>query len=1667
MAALEPEESENLARWSELANLYYEEELYAEAAEIYERMRAIEATLESEPVLGHSRPWSHLLDRAMLEYGRALGRRGEGLEAYHLLRTYGHAAEAELVLSTHELFEAAEQRYREEWEAAAARLAQGGETGAEGDAGAEGKDEEDFSHWREAGIRLADVLQFRKRWDEVLAIYEELAERLDGDLALHEQVVALHQRAGRMEDAIDRRYRIIAKKRELNRHARRSLAPEGRVVQPLAPDGVGDSRSNFGASRIVYLGRVAGQGGSGRGPSGLYELGADYMKIVQAHLDRRESKRAADVLAKLARDDATTFRWMSWEVVRVIQNFQLGADGLPIMRLLYSYQPDNESTALEYGRVLVKAGNFDEARKVFERLVNRGTRRSWAAGEARADLDRLSARLGLANAETLETLRAAVEADPKNVRSRMELARGLFREREFEAALAEGLVAEELAPHQEEVGKFVTDTLTVLGRQEELEQRLLAELDEEKDASRRFEIAVTLADWMADRGEADEAIDALFERVVEHRWRGTLQYAPSSWWIERGRLERGRAVLEREIERMGPDSDSSSQARNRLGELALYEGELDIALDEVLERFEKASDHQSRLSLFGELAAVLRMMWDPQAAQEAARAYAERQEGVRPVLVLAAAELAWDRLDALEERLAGLVEADEQYLYFYPALVDLARQRGDDEAALGYLQRLAERGLASRSRTTNTSIGSISEEAALKAEIGSLLLELGRVEEAREVWSGMFSDQDRDQQRAALASLYEQHELLEEALAVLAEMKDESKGAEQLVPLRQMAEIEYERGNLEQALRLAGEAEILSGHGAQERLFLAKLHRASNSLEEYFEALAQDLAGDADDSELARVVISLAVELGRQDVAERTVESLVHKPDQAQGLKPYLLRMRLLHGDESGALEVYEDVLQGNVNEWQRQRYGGQLARALAWRGELERADEVLRRSYSDPEGFEAVLALGQQMEELELFEAALEKSDAAIALDPLGAAAWALRARMLVELERPREALDVCYEVLENPDLQQHYDGLRFYVPALAQELGEEARLAQAYAPVSGELSTAYRLGLVRASSYDFAGAREPLEDVLGRVPEHQGALRELARVAVAEQRFDEAEELMRRFIGILDRERNLSRESWSADSAILDWVNWLRELRLLAGDPEGALALDEERLGERFRTPRSYSYSYGNNPFQRYHQRLWWLERHGFYSEYVEAQRLVQIFDRWNRAYGQAEAQLARYRAGDVAVLDELWLQVREPGRALVGKAADQNSVYYTTSNASQVDPRLRTLRQLFAEAGRLDELETWVRAELELAPQDPVMQPLLGELLREAERWEDWMVLLDEDLAGNPDDDEKRIAKARALMRLGRYDEAVEGLEAVYRNRIADVPEGAGNPYMAVMGSGSVQSKRGSPGRVRFAWSGNSPMTARASTAFFGGSGELELEVDALEKEARTLLMIAKRALGAEEEASRLEDVARSMDMLQGWGRGRSRTEMMKAYADWGFIEDAERIGHAILADRPEADEETRVYGALCALFREHDDAGRRRGWAERWLEHLDEMVAENPFDPYNRIARAQLLFFELEDAQRARADLDQVLAWTPRASAAHALLAWMDLTANDAQGALERFEEAERLAWMEGRPPDEELLYGRGFALAAAGQAEAARPVLRRALAAADESRHAHRARELLQ
>ena len=272
------------------------------------------------------KPCSGVADQAATQLARIQEKSGKDLESFDLLRTYGQTGAAELLLTNKNLFAAAETDYAKRLEAAKAGLGAKPAVDGENDAVARAR-------FREAGIKLAEVYQFQKKWDRALATYQSLAEALPDDFSIRGIIAQLQERAEQYDEAIATHFAMIQRKRELNRLAGRDDKAKPREITPQPP------KTRGGGDEWVW--NNLNGGWYSRSNTQRYPVHDDYVAILRSYLDRKKTSKAAEVLRDLAREDLNTFRWMAYSMARLVDNYNLGAEGLPILRLLYSMDPED------------------------------------------------------------------------------------------------------------------------------------------------------------------------------------------------------------------------------------------------------------------------------------------------------------------------------------------------------------------------------------------------------------------------------------------------------------------------------------------------------------------------------------------------------------------------------------------------------------------------------------------------------------------------------------------------------------------------------------------------------------------------------------------------------------------------------------------------------------------------------------------------------------------------------------------------------------------------------------------------------------------------------------------------------------------------------------------------------------------------------------------------------------------------------------------------------------------------------------------------------------------------------------------------------------------------------------------------------------------------------
>ncbi|MGE0706628.1 MAG: tetratricopeptide repeat protein [Planctomycetota bacterium] len=1623
LAGLTPAHPDDLPAWSRLATACFERELPAEGARVCARLRALEAELERDPLLGLNRAWARLIDQPMTRWARALEREGQWVEAYDLLRSYGQAGAGRLLLEQHDALGAAEGHYR-------ALLGEARQALAAKAPGA-------AARVRDAGVKLAEVLQVQKRWDEARDAFAALIADLPDAWDLYGALARLHLRADREEEAVAVYRQAIARKRELRQRPPEQPRPAGRVLAPQKPDGLAEGEDHWAWSNLTWATQARGD---------ELSVGPEYAAILRLYLTRRRIAQAATTLRQIAREDSRTFRWLGWTLTALVRDYKLGPAGLPVVRLLYGANQQDEWLGLDVGKSLVAGGELREARTVLRRVRAR-SRSQWSRDEAQRLLERIDRKLGQARRPTLTELRAAVDARPKQARPRVELTQRLFEARDFAGALREAAALREVAPHLPEARDLWERCLTVRGDRDGLAAHLREEVRRAKQPDQRFTLWLRAANLQAEAPPADPGPPARAALVEAEKAAGSPpRFSAANWWTERGRPAEARVLLEALWQKTAPGSWERERVEERLLEAAIEAGDGATTWRLVGRRLDEAGQRGKRLDVYEGLLASLADRPPRGAARAALLAAADALPGARGPLCRALVLLAGRELPAAEEALRQALARDADAARFcLPLYVELARGRGDWAETLVRLDAIEQAGLAGTEGTTSP-YGSLQERELLRACRGEALLQLGRRDDALAEWARLV-DPTREQTRVVHARLLAGHELWEPARQTLRAWLDH-EGERDPESLRWLAawserarDLPAAAAALQRARTLArGRENDWQNLLAQVEGDLQGLARRTGALERRRATLAAVVSADPDDVGAAEALGQTLAELGRADELEALVERLSRSPSKAPGVWELLANLQQRAGKLEQAAASLAKAQGGD--EWQDRERARRRARLLAAAGKLEEAEAALLSGFEDPDGADAQRALEGFLTQQRAWGPALAAARRQAELEPPGRTDHVqAEVELLLKLERPVEALGALWRRLCSPDGLLDQDGARERLLGLEQRVsapvfaaaGGDTRLSPEGAPVRvngvaclesrSAADLRFRQALLCRLRDDASGAERLSRQALAAEPEHHPTRWNLMQALAAQGRWRDALAEAARLNEALEREV-------AARSVVTDPLGTLRDLRarwlLRLGDREGALACWREAEGGRYRPIQPWLYSIYNAPQTSSSWRQ--LEGHGlFEAALAELERGRD----WER--GQARPRLLlrlgrddeALAAAERLVFDPLG-ELLEEGRA----RGEHDALLHTAFELGRLEPLLVELRRRAAAAPRDEDLRQAVQAGLRL----------LG---REAEALTWWQETAPWDAATRSGELHRL---ATAFERAGRPREAAA---RVRRELALDAATAiafrSGSPYTMVP-MGGAQA-------LRFRWSGSSSRGGYYYSS--GGRGPSDLEGER-RTELRLLGLLAgcaavdTRALSEVPEereratlearwlASALDPVAAKLSLAQRYAAA-ARPDLTEPLARQVLTADPERAREALAA-------------LVLARARAGDaDAdGLARGRAE-WLAASDAAGQRDPHDPRLPLERARFLLREQGDVAALSSEVAALRRARPDDVEVATLAAWTARRQGDPAAARAACEAAQRLAFEQGAGEPADLQAVRALALHDLGDAAAPR-LLRRALLA---------------
>lgn len=1632
LARVEPRDSDDYYTFLGVANVLFENELFDGIDDYYIKARAVELAQEKDKVLGHVKPARESVAPAMSNYARALEKRGKIFEAYDLLRTYGNVSAGELLLTNSNSFPLAEAEYKKKYDAAAVEHSR--------DASKENQ-----NALFDAGVRLAEILQFEKRFDDALELYKQLAAKLPEEFEIQTIIAQLYDRADRYEDAVAVHFAALQRKRELNRLFKRNDDPKPSRIVPAPPP-----KSGAGSDDWIWRNLNYSYGGYGQSKPVQYSVREHYVSILRTYLDRKLVTKAAQVLRDLAREDIATFRWMSWNLVRLIENYNLGAAGIPILRLLYGFEPDDFDTAVTYSRSLVAANQLDEAHRILTLVINKNSGYYYYRDRAAQELAAVEARLGKSRAQSLDELRASVVKDPKNIKQRVKLARRLFNERSYEEAFVHIRDAEKLAPHQEDVRSLYKQCIRVCGELDLVKAEHRKSIQLGHDAEESFGAGLALANIYLEEGDA-KAAEAIIEDPRIRAGASSGEFSLSAWWQDRRDYHKSVEILEKELDERGRTKSLMEQVLPRREKLKLILGDLPGALALGVESIDQTNNFGDKEQRFLAFVALFRNYCDLDLMKERVENIIQSTNGNIKHLYRAAYSLALCDHDAADAALAEFIKNDPKAVYLYPTRVTLARSRGDLRKALQLLQELEIVNPGSEVNYVDTSAGGLSERNALRAEKGSLMFKLGEKEAAQKLWLQIL-DPTKPDDRLTLATIYENHELYDQAIDMVKGYV-EKMGERNAEILRRLAFLYVRTNQFSTALEILKKTEILN-KGTGDSWYssggeLVNTYHRAGKLRDYYKLLQEKIVKDPADLDARRDFARVATLLGEDAAAIEALTFVAARPGFEASALPSLAERYQSMGDYSKAIETMEKMLSGNVNKWNRSNSYQKVASLYLMIDQKEKAKEALLKGYDDPRAVASLRGIGGYYISKKMHADALPFFEQARETDPLDDNTLQNLANCYIETGRHTDALDVYFKLLKNPSKAPYLSGFGAAILNAADHAGADANMDKELSELTNPPAASrpadiinkiqelkFRRGFLAYYRAQWKDAIRIFTDLSKELPRDCCIAAALYESLEKDGRFDDAVREGTRLIRLYQQFGNAFDDLRGTASSI---VHKNADLLYASGRTKEAVELWEASIRDPFAERDSWNFSINTTPQIPSRAGIELLMRNDYKNAAAKSAESA-LFGR--RGFGNNTYLEAIYRSGEAArAKDILWRTLLDPSRDRGGDGDDYYYNNYGTGSMSNSD----LIIKIYAEEGKLDELQSIISTHLQKMPEHTQMKDLRQRALWIEQRFPDLLAEAKKNREKDPTGENFINSEIFYLLKTKKYDEALALAEPRYTRRRASL----GNEYEQ-----STGRTGGAP--IRFGWSGG---RSYSSGGYYGWSSNSTLTDDP--SPAGQLAAIYFK-LGKREQALQIEKeiIHRAVGTYH---QNTIYESLARWYAEADAVDEMERAAAAAITHNPDSTGEMAMI--RIELYDRAKDAAKKKAALDDYYSFMDSRLAKYPSDASLRMNRASVTLQYGDRYSLLLEDAEKLAPRHPHDGMADLYRGWGMLRSGKTAEAVDLFKKSEQTCGRFGIANDSYLYFGLGIALCASDKAQAA-PILRRAICYNPVGPLADEARELL-
>jgi tetratricopeptide (TPR) repeat protein len=351
--------------------------------------------------------------------------------------------------------------------------------------------------------KLAELDDRAGDWDAAQKVYEAYLTDFPDELGLLELLGEVAEARLKLDEAVAWEKKVIDCKSRLAKSAR-DWALRELELTPSRPKVLSGERADpwSWASRWS---RSPWSYGYGSGGSDQLDRSPSWMRLARLHLASNNTIAAADAMQQAVADATNRRDDVVREVIALIQQRQLTAKMLPVLRTLAVYAPADERVQLAFCESLKAGGNKGVALEVADRMLRRGVSDLGVLAQVKRYVGELRPEQA-APETTVASIEAEVAADKTNLKARMRLAKAYYYDLQVDKARDVLVKLAEEAPHLEDIHDLLVDVYTLSGDTDRLIEALKVKIDRQTDERKRRGARWRLVDELLGAGRNDEAL---------------------------------------------------------------------------------------------------------------------------------------------------------------------------------------------------------------------------------------------------------------------------------------------------------------------------------------------------------------------------------------------------------------------------------------------------------------------------------------------------------------------------------------------------------------------------------------------------------------------------------------------------------------------------------------------------------------------------------------------------------------------------------------------------------------------------------------------------------------------------------------------------------------------------------------------------------------------------------------------------------------------------------------------------------------------------------------------------------------------------------------------------------------------------------------------------------